>query len=306
MVYRALWPFSFVVDPGGASVGWAVVNAPVVTPSRQEQLACLRRSGFRFVGMASDGEFPRLASAGPIDYDSLCEAWCHCFRDPGPYIPKGRPTALISASDFTDYHSISPDAVPPLAETPSFDLLYLGARERWKETAKGWELAQRCIPRLWHEVGLRALMVDTPADALPASVPTTRLPLLPWPEFLAHLARCRFLLVTGTADASPRVIAEALCLDVPVLVHRGILGGWKYVNSFTGAFFDDDQDVARGAQACLEKHSSPRRWFRANYGPYLTGQRLLALLRPLDPALTRPTHLALSEALDVLPSVSPP
>lgn len=81
------------------------------------------------------------------------------------------------------------------------------------------------------------------------------------------------------------MLAEALCLDVPCVVNRRILGGWKYVNSFTGELFDDVGDVADGVRRCLAQARSPRSWFRTNYGPYHAGRRLGALLRQVDPSL---------------------
>jgi hypothetical protein len=294
-----------VVDPRRRLVGWAVVHAPVVSPTRQEQLADLRRAGFRFVGMSSDGPFPRRDGPSFLDYDSLCEAWCHCFREPDRYLPMGRPRALISASDFTDPRRLDPGSIAPATGLPAFDFVCVGARSAWKREAKNWELARRCIPRLRRDLGLRALVVDGPEEDLAALPEVVAEPFLPWPDFLARLARARFLLVPGGMDASPRVIAEALCLDVPVVVQRDILGGWKYVNAFTGAFFSDDADVSAVVGSCLARPPKPRRWFRANYGPYLAGQRLLRLLRSVDRSLTERSHLGLADGIDQLLPAAP-
>lgn len=97
--------------------------------------------------------------------------------------------------------------------------------------------------------------------------------------------RARFLFVPSELDASPRILAEALCMNTPVLVNRHILGGWKYVNPFTGAFFESERDVAKAARSCLERWTSPRRWFVANHGPLLAGQRLCRFLASFDPVL---------------------
>lgn len=123
-------------------------------------------------------------------------------------------------------------------------------------------------------------------------------PRLQWLEFLARLAHARFLFVPNVLDASPRVLTEALCLDIPVVVNRRILGGWKYVNVFTGVFFDGEDDVVAAVRRCLAAPISPRRWFQAHHGPYHAGRRLLALLRSLDPTITERSHLGLAERLD--------
>lgn len=289
------WPFAFVVGSRGESVGWAVVNAPIVSPERQTQLADLRNAGFRFLGMSSDVTFPRLAKPDPLDYSCLCEAWCHCFRHPNRYLPTGSPRALLSASDFTDYRQIAPGAVREAAAVPYF--VYVGATVPWKRDAKNWDLARRCVPRLCREAGLRALLVGTPDD-LPASPSVTLTPHLPWRQFLAHLCRARFLFVPNEQDASPRVLAEALCLDVPIVVNRRILGGWKYINAFTGLFFDGEEDVVAAVAACLARPRRPRNWFRTHHGPFLAGQRLLALLRAIDPSIDERSHLGLTQRID--------
>ena len=77
-------------------------------------------------------------------------------------------------------------------------------------------------------------------------------------------------------DASPRVLAEALCLDVPILVNRHILGGWKYVSNETGAFFGGEHDVVDAVRALLSERRraelQPRRWFKCAHFPgYIKG-----------------------------------
>jgi hypothetical protein len=303
--YTLRWPLQFVLDSRRRPVGWAVVHAPVVSPARQEQLADLRRGGFRLLGMCSDGAFPRLDHPSFLDYGSLCEAWCHCFREPDRYLPAGLARTLLSASDFTDPQRVDPDSVASAGDVASFDFVCVAAGPTWKREAKNWELARRCIPRLFQDLGLRALVVDAPERDLASLPQAVGYPFLPWPEFLARLARARFLFVPGGVDASPRVIAEALCLDVPVVVQRDILGGWKYVNAFTGAFFGDEADVCAVVRGCLARPPKPRRWFRANYGPYLAGQRLLRLLKSMDISLTERSHLTLGDDVKLLPPVAP-
>ena len=44
----------------------------------------------------------------------------------------------------------------------------------------------------------------------------------------ARAAR-RFAYIPQVHDASPRVTTQALMNDVPLLMNRNIMGGWKYV-----------------------------------------------------------------------------
>jgi glycosyltransferase involved in cell wall biosynthesis len=300
---RLQWPFQHVLNAHGRPTAWVLVHGPIVTQQQQEQFAQLRRSGCRFAGMSSYINFPQpepdvicgRSNTDPLDYEAICEVWCHCFRDPGKYLTANLPHALLSASDFTDYMKVSRDAIGGGACEEEFDFLYVGARENWKRETKNWRLAGQCIPRLCKDLRLRAFIVGTPTPQFPPDPRVVFSASLAWDQLLACLSRARFLFVPNVLDASPRLLAEALCLNVPVVVNSNILGGWKYVNRFTGAFFDGEQDVLLAVSALLERTLSPRDWFRANYGPYLAGQRLLRLLKIVDSELNEPSYLCLAE-----------
>jgi glycosyltransferase involved in cell wall biosynthesis len=47
----------------------------------------------------------------------------------------------------------------------------------------------------------------------------------------------KFVLFPNTADASPRLLAEAIVRGVPVVVNENIYGGWKYIEPDNGRFF---------------------------------------------------------------------
>ena len=285
-------PFLFVTDLQQADVRWALVAAPVLAAAHRAQLMDLRRAGYRFAGMPSYLSFPGPAGdAG--DAVALCEAWCHGFRDPDRYLPSGVPRVLISHSDFTDDRWL--ERARSRERRSHHDFAYLGGAEPWQRAAKSWRLAARCIPRLCRELGLRALVIGTPTADFRPQRGVRFVPRLPWPDLLTEIAGSKFVLAPNVCDPSPRVIAEALCLDVPVVVNRRILGGWKYVNTFTGEFFDGEQDVVEAASRCLSRPHSPRRWFRSHYGPHLAGARLLALLRTLDSRLQGHLHLLVTD-----------
>jgi hypothetical protein len=171
----------------------------------------------------------------------------------------------------------------------------VGATDEWKREAKNWTLAGRCIPRLCHDLRLRAFVIGTPTPEFEAVPGVVFSPPVPWSQLLGRLSGVRFLFVPNLLDASPRLLAEALCLNVPLLVNSSILGGWKYVNAFTGTFFEDESNVVEAAKLCLSRTYGAREWFRANYGPYLAGRRLLQLLKTVDSQLAESAYLRLGE-----------
>jgi hypothetical protein len=279
------WPIQRVLTDAGEATGWAIVHAPVQSPQRMQLLAELRRDGTRFVGMSSDTTFPQSEVRGPIDYTSLCEAWCHCSRTPEEFLPAGMPRIRLSLSDFVDAQDVVRVSrmVPSLA---AFDFVHVTATEPWKAAAKGWPLAMRCVPVLTGDLGLRGLVVGVDGSSVVPIAGITWRPFLPRAQFLSALARARFLFVASEADPSPRVLAEALSLDTPILLNRGILGGWHYLNRRTGVFFSDETDVSAGAMGCLANRAwQCRAWFEAHHGPRRSGTRLGRLLSRLDPRL---------------------
>ena len=59
---------------------------------------------------------------------------------------------------------------------------------------------------------------------------------------------------------------EALCLDLPIVVNKHIVGGWKYVNQYTGKFFSDASDVVGVYRTLRSAHQTaelfPREWYK--------------------------------------------
>ncbi|NJP88838.1 glycosyltransferase [Nonomuraea sp. FMUSA5-5] len=279
-------PFLRVSDPAGRPLPWVLVRAPVTGRARHARLAALARDGHRFAGMTSYAGFPGPGWRDERDYGLLCEAWFHCFRRPDRHLPPHGPRALISESDFTDPRRVDPARI---AAAPRADVVCVCAAHL--ADLKNWPLVRRCLPRL-RAAGLRVLVVDPPERAAPPGTEFT--PRLPWPHLLAAVAGARCLLVPGVLDASPRVLAEALCLDVPVVVNRSILGGWKYVNAFTGVFFDGADDVVQAVTAACSGTRRPRAYFTAHHGPLRAGAAVLAVLRRLQPDLPAVSHVLLT------------
>ena len=57
---------------------------------------------------------------------------------------------------------------------------------------------------------------------------------LPWFAYLRLVESLEYLFVPNVHDASPRIITEAMSLNVPILLNRAILGGWKYLEQVRG------------------------------------------------------------------------
>jgi hypothetical protein len=295
---RLEWPLFGLADEEGRSVGYACLQGPVRN-SKEERALIAVSSVAPLIGFTSFVCFP--ASRGGDDqrcYESMCTAWCHCFQDPDLYFRTQKPLLLLSHSDFTDYSFVSPTRLFQEADRrKDYDFVYVCQAGPGKEWVKNWDLAQRCLPVLCGQLRLKGILIGR--DVIP-SLPDyggllTICGELPWRELMSVFTRSRFLFVPNVMDPSPRIITEALCMNTPILVNRMILGGWKYVNPFTGCFFESEFDVAVGARTCLQQWTSPRRWFIANHGPLLAGRRLSSFLSSFDPGLRRVKHLQLTQ-----------
>jgi hypothetical protein len=300
---RLRWPFLGVVDATGRSSGWCVLGGPLRRQADLDAYHELRRS-FRFVGFTSYTTFPSVDEGLVSGYESLCSGWCHCFRDPDLYISHDTPKELISESDFVDYRRFVPPSVSGRRDGgKDFDFIYICLPGKWKEATKNWALAKRCLHRLCYDSNLRGLLLGRwQILDLPFQRNLTIKGDVSHHQLLDYLARSRLLFVPSILDASPRVLAEALCVDVPILLHHDILGGWKYVSDATGAVFESEVDVTEAAARCLEADVCPRQWFRENYGPMASSLRLSTFLGRLDPNLHPTRSLRLAKEIVVGPN----
>lgn len=89
---------------------------------------------------------------------------------------------------------------------------------------------------------------------------------VPHMELADLMEQSEFFFIPNLSDASPRVAAEALSRNIPLVMNRHIAGGWKYINEQTGVFFDGEEDFLPAVQRLRELRDAqklqPRDWFR--------------------------------------------
>jgi hypothetical protein len=289
------WHLRRIVDEKGEDSGFGFVRGHL-TKTTMAQFSDFS-ADHRMLGLCSYGIFPLLHETNnsgvrqPYDpedgwrrpYVEPLEGWAHCFREPDKFLPPGRPRELLSNSDFTDADQIWSAVMEGGRPAKRWDLIYVCYGNSFHDVTKNWPLARRCLAPL-SAAGLRVLIVGR------AGYPD--IPDLPGMEAVGHvgqdefwryLARARLLWVPSGLDPSPRVIPEALCLDVPVLAYEHLLGGWKYVTPDTGAFFHHEGDVAPAALQLLNKELEPRTWFTEHFGRRRAEERLARFLHSLGP-----------------------
>ena len=90
----------------------------------------------------------------------------------------------------------------------------------------------------------------------------------------------KMLFVPNIYDASPRVVAECIIKDVPVLMNENILCGSKYITYETGELFSDENNCRVALTNLLNKQFkiSPKKWWSENYSQEKSQKRLCEFL----------------------------
>ena len=276
-----------------------LLSHPFTRESSWEQYNEYLRDKFLILGISSYSEFPKITSnkldglhnpddkAWKYDYMKVVKACLNCFREPQNFYDKGINHTLISESDFCDseYYRPKTSEIEKI-----YDFIYLCPKDSetdseknkecfgWVATNKNWKLALKCLPILCGTYKLKGLLVGRKNCELPIEckglIETTS--FLSRDELLKKYRQSKFLFVPNKVDASPRVLTEALCTDLPILVNKNILGGWKYVNEETGSFFTNKNDISAGIEYILNNYNNlkPRENFLANFGKINTGKKL--------------------------------
>jgi hypothetical protein len=176
-----------------------------------------------------------------------------------------------------------------------YDFAYAGTDQNianncvgWHSFAKNWSFAYQaldvfCSPE-FNLTGVLIATVDKQGKkscAIPESCRgrMKQTQFLDQSEFFDYVVQSRFLFLPQIYDASPRISSQALSLNVPILMNRYIVGGWKYLNDKTGEFFHDLSDLKDSLRRLMSKTYEPRRFIEENYGNELSGKRFLDFVK---------------------------
>ena len=191
-----------------------------------------------------------------IEWSPKVKAMCHPFRDDSIF-PKSMNRYLFSESDFCD------KLITPVNTTMSkwvkgkYDFVYFTLNSREGTRSKGIYT----LPLLDVVAGnlkLKGLVIDyakretakhkgTIYDKASIKVKKKISKLknlvvvkghFNAEEVCAIMLSVKFVFLPSDADASPRMITEALVRNRPLVVSSALYGGWKYINDNNGRFFD--------------------------------------------------------------------
>lgn len=188
-----------------------------------------------------------------IDWSSKVKAVCHPFKDDGIF-PDNIDKYLFSESDFCD------KLVTPINTNlykKKYDFVYFTLNSREGTRSKGIYLLP-LLDKVAGELNLKGLVVDYATRETSKFKGTIydkalkRIKKQMWSfknfkvmrkklssdKVCSIMLSSKFVFVPSDADASPRLITEALVRNVPLVINSSIYGGWKYINDNNGCFFD--------------------------------------------------------------------
>lgn len=290
-------PFLNIYDDKNQKINVVFITHPFTRKECIEQYEEAKKKGVFFLGMSSYCEFPGIVSNPhdilhnpeddawkKYDYYELTEGWCHCFRNPEKYIKNDKiPRILLSESDFANYDNHKPDA----SIEKKYDFMYVCLKDNekcedgWQAYNRNWQVAKKCLDIMCEKYKLKGLLVGRINCDIPQGCHNLMelTDFMEYKNYIKTYNQCKFIFVPNIADASPRVLTEAICFNLPALVNYNILGGWKYIDEKSGELFINEYDFGSVLEKFLTKLNnneySPRQQFIDNWGTKHIGPKLL-------------------------------
>jgi len=269
-----LWNVVEVLDEHGQPTVYLAVRTEFDNAEAEAKFAKLAQ-GRKLIGLSSYQTFPKPLinphqSTGAVfdrskqfieKYKSQLIFWCHCFRNPKEYLPSSLPYILLSETDqychFNTLYTIN--------EPKEYDVVISMPGGEWNAWVRKLDICKKWVQCMLDKFDLKILVIGNDRrkdfDERVAVIDFQR-----WADFLKRISRAKFLFCCSGHDASPRILVEALALNVPVLVNENILGGWKYINEYTGDLFCPEENMERKLTSFIQqlKHRKPRQWMQEN------------------------------------------
>ena len=272
------WNLVKIVDEKGQPTDYIGVRGEFEDPDTENLFKFLVSQGKRVIGISSYQNFPQL-NCNPFQnpgypqtradqfltkYGDHVVLWCHCFRDTLAYFPASIPALLYSESDQYPHGPV----LYGINEAKRFDCFVTIQDGAWNGWVRGLDILVRWVNFMADTLNLKVLVCGNNRKKN-FSPRVTVIDFQPWHLFLKAMSSAKFFLCASGYDASPRVILEAIGLNLPVLVNENILGGWKYINGYTGTFFNPVESIKKKIETFLtdinEGRYAPRRWMQENF-----------------------------------------
>jgi len=293
-LFNVTRPFINAYDDKGNMLNVALLSRPFYMDSHYKDYEKIKPL-FNILGISSYQEFPNEPfnpkdgynkTTNKYDYDkwtNMCKGWLHCFRKPEEYLPKSMKSILLSESDFIDTNLNKPNK----DVKKKYDFLYVCHRDdlsdcstkEWVAFNKNLELAEKCISILCKKKKYKVLMIGRTGCKLPKpckNLQIKRTKKLDYNDLQKKYDESKFVFLPNIHDASPRVLVEGMCHNLPVLINSKLVGGWKYVTPKSGEVFNDETDFEEKVDKIMNNYDQyePRKEYMEKYGLIKSGEKL--------------------------------
>tara|TARA_B110000114_G_C14815059_1_gene286302 strand:- start:104 stop:580 length:477 start_codon:yes stop_codon:yes gene_type:complete len=125
-------------------------------------------------------------------------------------------------------------------------------------------------------------------------------------KFIKQYEKCRFIFIPDLLEAHQSILTEALCFDLPCIVNKNILCGWKYINEKTGMLFNDENDFENVLKEFQSKFNTfrPRDYFINNHGPEYEGKQIVQFIKDNIPNYKEEINLDLDKIDYLRPTIN--
>ena len=296
------FPYRFFVDENNNILPIVAITSFFRNIQDKNRYNYFINNNIKIIGITAYKSFPikirdvsedKYHLTDDFDYIQNIQNWLCCFQNSDIFTNKNN-LINMSESDFYDSENINSNI------KKKYDFIYICNKDDNKCPLDGWnainrnyDLALRCLPIMINEYKLKGLIVGRVNCGLEElykdNIEVTD--FLEYHILQKKMRQSRFLFVPNIYDASPRVIAECLIKNVPVIMNKQILCGFKYINYETGNFFNDDHDIRNALDNLLSKIDiiSPQKWWAENYSIEKSSIKLRNYLYNIYPDILKNT-----------------
>jgi len=303
------FPFKNCYDENRKKLNIIMISAPFRTIEDEQAYENYKKQGLYFCGISSYMNFPDKILNPHEDlfhikrnhnYINMVTAWLHCFKIVPPILANsGLPMDLITEADLKDTDGYYK---PNHEINKEYDFMYVCLDEEgdnskciygWQSYNRNWDLAKLCLTVMCRDFNLKGIIVGRTNCEFTnhCSGIVKTIPLMDFHTFQKEMQKCRILFVPNVSDASPRIMTEAMCYNIPVLTNYNIIGGWhNVISGVTGEFFTDENDIIQPLTKIIQNYDNynAREWYCANRGRNNYGKKLAIFLKQNYPNLNNP------------------
>lgn len=284
-VPKVEFPFKNITNgETGKNLNIIAIAAPFREEKHERLYAEYKKKGLNLLGISSYLDFPakidnpfedRFHEKRKHNYPGMVSTWVYCTREPCDIIIDADiPLLQLTEADLKDTEFYKPD----ISIKKEYDFMYVCLDDNdkcqagWQSYNRNWDLAKKCLKIMCRNYKLKGLIVGRKnckfTDFCAGSLKV--LPFLEFHEFQKEMQKCKFLFAPNISDASPRVITEAMCYNMPVLVNYNILGGWhNVISGVTGEFLTSESDLGYALDKITKLNTyTPREWYIQNRGQH--------------------------------------